>query len=59
VAEWALLYAQVPAFYPKAKPGDSIYFQLEAFDSRPQLERERTVGIPSLDTALYRNVVFG
>ncbi len=59
VAEWALLDAEIPASYAKVKPGDSVYLELESFDSHPQLESERLLNTPSLDDALYYNVVSG
>jgi hypothetical protein len=53
------LVGKGPASYAKAKAGDSVCPQLEAFDSHPQLESERMVSTPSLDEALYYNVVSG
>ena len=59
VAEWALLDAATPASYAKVRPGDSVYLELESFDSHPQLESERLLNAPSLDEVLYYNVVWG
>jgi hypothetical protein len=59
VAEWALLDGKTPASYAKVKPGDSVYLELESFDSHPQLESERLLSIPSLEEALYYNVISG
>ena len=59
VAEWALLDAATPASYAKVTPGDSVYLELEPFDSHSQLESERLLNAPSLDEVLYYNVVSG